>query len=173
MATHPISALGAVLDGLSIRWVLIGALAANRYRDTPRSTQDIDLLLEPPRVGPAALETALRAAGWEVRRADPAGELIRIRHPTHGVADLIVAGTAYQMDAIENSRLETIEGGVRIRLLAAEDVIVHKLIAARAQDLADVEAILAARPTLDHAYIERWAAFWEREDVWRRLSAAE
>jgi hypothetical protein len=37
------------------------------------------------------------------------------------------------------------------------------------QDLADIEAILAAKVPLDEAYVERWAVFWEVLDVWRRL----
>ena len=57
----------------------------------------------------------------------------------------------------------------RVHALAPEDVIVLKLIASRAQDLADVEAILAARPILDEAHLERWAEFWEVLDAWRRL----
>lgn len=173
MASHPLSALGAILDELEIHWALMGALAANRYRDTPRSTQDVDLLLEPPRERIQALEQALARAGWDVRRADAAGELLRIRHPALGVADLIIAGTAYQLDAIGRSHTETIEGSVRVPVLSVEDVIVHKLIAARAQDLADIEAILSAKPLLDVHYIVRWAEFWDRIELWRRISAAE
>lgn len=172
MASHPVSAIGAILDELGIRWALMGALAANRYRDAPRSTNDVDFLLEPPSVGIDALEHALRVAGWDVRRADAAGELLRLRHPRYGIADLIISGTAYQLDAIRRSQTENIEGDVRVQVLSVEDVIVHKLIAGRAQDLADIEAILAAKPRLDVNYVVHWADFWDRADIWRRLSAA-
>jgi hypothetical protein len=46
--------------------------------------------------------------------------------------------------AIARAREETIGGGV----VAPEDVIVLKLIAGRAQDIADIEAILAGKPSL-------------------------
>lgn len=45
MERGALEALGGILDRLGIRWVLIGALAANRYRVTARLTQDVDLLL--------------------------------------------------------------------------------------------------------------------------------
>jgi hypothetical protein len=51
----------------------------------------------------------------------------------------------------------------------AEDVIVHKLIAGRAEDLADIEAIRGAKVALDESYIERWAAFRDVLEVWRGM----
>jgi hypothetical protein len=172
VASHPVSAIAATLDEPGTRWALMDALAANRYRDAPQSTNDVDFLLEPPSVGIDALEYALRVAGWDVRRAAAAGELLRLRHPRYGIADLIISGTVYQLNAIRRSQIETIEGDVRVRVSSVEDVIVHKLIAGRAQDLADIEAILAAKPSLDVDYVGRWAEFWDRPDLWRRLSAA-
>ena len=175
MERTALSALAAILREFGIRWILIGALAANRYRTSPRLTQDIDLLLADAGPGVAALETAFRAAGWSCRRADPEGELLRLRHPQLGIADLLVAGTDYQQLAIGRAREEPVggEGGVEIALvLSPEDVIVHKLIAGRTQDLADIEAILDARVALDESYIEGWATYWEVGARWRVLRGA-
>jgi len=149
--------------------VLIGALAANRYRGSPRLTQDVDLLLADAGAGLEALEEAARAAGWQVRRADPEGELLRLRHPEHGIADLLIAGTDYQQEAIRRAREEPLGNGERVPVLTAEDVILHKLIAGRTQDRADIEAILATGLSLDETYIERWARFWEVAEAWRAL----
>jgi hypothetical protein len=164
-----LSALGAVLSELGIRWVLIGALAANRYRASPRLTQDVDLLLADTGAGLERLESAFRAAGWEPRRASPEGELLRLRHPQLGIADLMISGTEYQQEAIRRAREEPIGAGESAPVLTPEDVIVHKLIAGRTQDVADIEAILAERVSLDERYIERWAAFWDVLDGWRAL----
>jgi predicted nucleotidyltransferase len=166
-----LSVLAAILRDLGIRWVLIGALAANRYRTSPRLTQDVDLLLADVGAGLDALEIAARAAGWEVRRASGEGDLLRLRHPELGIADLLIAGTEYQQEAIRRGRKEPIGNGENVRVLTAEDVIVHKLIAGRTQDRADIEAILAAKVPLDESYIERWAAFWGVLDDWRALRA--
>ena len=112
---------------------------------------------------------AARAAGWQVQRASPEGELLRLRHAELGIADLLIAGTDYQQEAIRRARLEPAGDGEAVPVLTVEDVIVHKLIAGRTQDLADVEAILAARVPFDERYVERWAVFWDVLDRWQAL----
>jgi hypothetical protein len=161
--------LGALLDGLGIRWVLIGALAANRYRSSPRLTQDIDLLLADRGPGIDALESVLQDAGWAVLRASPEADLLRLRHSELGIADLMIAGTDYQQEAIRRAHRESFGERASANVLAPEDVIVHKLIAGRTQDLADIEAVLSAKVALDESYIERWAAFWDVLEVWRGM----
>ena len=166
---NALEALGRVLDELGIRWALIGALAANRYRMTTRLTGDVDLLLANTGPGLAHLERALAAQRWSVQRAEPSGEILRLRHSELGVADLIVAATEYEGIAITRAREETIGTDRIVRVATPEDVIVLKLIAGRAQDVADIEAILTAKPVLDEAHIEEWAEFWDVLDLWRRL----
>jgi hypothetical protein len=149
--------------------MLIGALAANRYRVTTRLTQDVDLLLAGPGPGLGALERELATAGWAVRHASPGGEILRLRHPDFGAADLILAGTEYERQALSRARVESLGTAQDVRVATAEDVIVLKLIAGRAQDVADIEAILVAKPALDERYIEDWADFWEVLELWRRV----
>jgi hypothetical protein len=164
-----VSALAELLASLGIRWVLFGALAANLYRASTRTTQDVDLLLLDAGPGLEALERAFRAAGWSIRRATAEGEILRARHPSHGLADLILAGTDYEREAIARARTEHVAPDLAVDVLAPEDVIVFKLIAGRSQDLADVESILAARPLLDESYLESWAKAWDVLEIWRRL----
>jgi hypothetical protein len=161
--------LATILQSLSIRWALIGALAANRYRASPRLTQDVDLLLADSGPGHSALEAALVAAGWSVRRASAEGDLLRLRHTVLGVADLLIAGTDYQQEALLRAREETLLNEQPVRVLTPEDVIVHKLIAGRSQDIADIEAILSAGVPLDENYIERWVQFWDVAELWSAL----
>jgi hypothetical protein len=167
-----VSALAELLARLGIRWALMGALAANRYRATTRTTQDADLLLLDAGPGIEALERALRDSGWTVRRATPDGAILRARHPTYGLADLITAGTEYEREALARSRAEEAAADSPVRVLAVEDVILFKLIAGRTQDVADVEAILAADPALDLDYLEGWARAWDVLDSWLRLRSA-
>jgi hypothetical protein len=147
----------------------MGALAANRYRATTRTTEDADLLLLDAGPGVEALERALRDASWTVRRATPDGAILRARHPTYGLADLITAGTEYEREAISRSRAEEGAADSPVRVLAVEDVILFKLIAGRTQDVADVESILAANPALDLDYLEGWARAWDVLDSWLRV----
>jgi len=164
-----LSSLARVFEHLEIRWVLIGAMAANRYRGSTRLTQDVDLLLANLGPGLDAVTSALAGEGWELRWSNPEGEILRLRHPKLGSADILVAGTDYQHEAISRARTEWLADDFRVSVLTPEDVIVHKLIAGRAQDIADIEAILAADGPLDAGYIERWSSFWEVSDLWRRL----
>ena len=156
---------------MPIQWVLIGALAANRYRSSPRMTGDVDLLLADAGRGLESLEEMLTEAGWNVRRADPAGELLRITHAEFGTADLLFAGTAYQRISIERAIRETV-GDIDVPVLTPEDVVLHKLIAGRYQDLADIEAILETSPALDHDYLSVWLRTWELEDAWKEITGS-
>jgi len=169
VARRALSTLAALLRRLGIRWALMGALAANRYRASPRTTQDVDLLLSEAGLDLGSLESALRAAGWHVQRADPEGALLRLRHPELGIADLVIAGTEYQEEALGRAREETIGTGESAFVLTPEDVVIHKLIAGRTQDLADVEAILAAGTPLDEDYVAYWVDFWEVRERWRAV----
>jgi predicted nucleotidyltransferase len=169
-----LEAIGAILDRLGIRWVIFGALAANLYRAETRLTQDVDLLLANAGPGVEALEAALRSSGWNVRRAIPDGSMLRARHVQHGDVDLVLAQTAYQSEALARAQEQVFRDGTRLRVLAIEDVILHKLIAARSRDIADVESILDAALPMDEGYLERWAAEWEvREALGQLREAAE
>jgi hypothetical protein len=126
-----LSALAEIFESLAIRWALIGALAAKRYRASVRLTQDVDVLLAG--IGPAgALESALRKAGWSIRSANADGELLRLHHPELGMADFLIAGTQYQKTALLRARVERI-ADQPLSVLTVEDVIIHKLIPGRSR----------------------------------------
>ncbi len=169
MERNALDALAETLESLAIRWVLIGALAANRYRASPRLTQDVDLLLADTGAGLDSLEAALTRAGWSVRRASAEGDLLRLQHAEFGTADLLIAGTDYQHQALQRSRRERLSTGADIRVLTVEDVIIHKLIAGRSQDIADIEAIVAGGIALDTRYLDKWLEFWALKDGWNGL----
>lgn len=135
--------------------VLAGALAANAWRREPRFTTDVDFLAR-SLVGVA---DALEARGFEVKAmAEPGGDPYLLFVRGDGIrVDILLAETEYHEGAMDRA----IDGR-----LSAEDVIVHKLIAWRAKDRDDVEAILAAGHPLDEEYVERWAAAWEVSDRW-------
>jgi len=142
--------------------VLIGALAANTYRSTPRFTTDVDFLTR-TLVG---LVEAMEADGLEVRAISDPGEPPYVAFIRGGGirVDVIAAQTDYQHTAIDRA----VDG-----ILTVEDVIIHKLIAWRARDRDDIAQILDARHVLDGGYIEEWAQAWQVEDRWlsaRRLA---
>ncbi len=149
----------AVLDRLGCKWVVAGAIAASRYRIAPRHTTDLDLLI----TWNDALVGEFESMGYKVKTfADP-GEQPHLVTLSKGIEriDLLVASGEYQNTAIQR--------GERLRVLAPEDVIIHKLIAWRPRDRDDVASILAAGHELDLDYIDRWAKEWEVDDRWAEV----
>ena len=167
-----VAAIAALLDAHGVGWVVMGAVAANRYRREVRLTGDVDLLVASHGPGGLdALEAAFESAGWSVRRGSADGAILRLRHGTLGAVDLVLAETEYQRTAIERAVSDVNGGGVPLRVLRIEDVLVHKLIAGRPRDLADIEDILASRPELDEAYVQRWVEYWDVGELWQQLRA--
>ena len=108
-----------------IRHALVGALAANAYRNRPRTTEDIDFL-----VGDEAFQT------------HPQG-FVTMRVP-------VVEFDGIEVDQVPlTEALRLVEDGLNtapvsdgVPIAAVEIIVVMKLIAGRTQDLADIEAIV-------------------------------
>ncbi len=150
-----LASIAEIFDDLGLDWTLVGALAANRYRATPRFTTDVDTMAE---FSPQ-LVTRLGAAGYDVDVIADAGEpahLIRC-HRGEEAIDILLPVVEYQRVALERSR---------DHVLTVEDVIVHKLIAWRLRDRDDIRSILEAGVELDHGYLDRWVAAWELRERW-------
>ena len=150
------------LDRLGIEAKLIGALAADLYRATPRSTTDADFLAR----SLDGLVEDVHADGYDSQvMTDDKGQPYAVFIRGHNQRiDVLLAETEYQHVVLDRAAGPAI---------TAEDVVVHKLIAWRARDRDDIEQILRGSVTLDTAYIDEWAARWEVTDRWaeaRRLS---
>lgn len=147
---------GDVLDSVGVRWALAGALAALRYRATPRLTTDADLLIGTHE----GVADAFRSAGYSVTEIADQGEqphVITVRGRGDRV-DLLIAVVEYQQVALARAI-----GNV----LTVEDVIVHKLIAWRPRDRDDIASILDTGIDFDEDYVSEWAAAWSVDDRWR------
>lgn len=120
--------------------VLIGGLAALRYRDKPRLTTDVDFLT----LSLDGLAASVEADGYSVRAmTDPSESepyVIFIRGNGEQV-DVMRVQTAFQESAYERA----VDG-----VITAEDVIVFKLLAWRSRDRDDISSIprLGARLTI-------------------------
>ena len=144
-----------LLDDLQAPWVVVGAFAADEYRAEHRTTTDADLLV----AWNDSLPEMLEAAGFTLRIHRDEGETHLIRAQREGDAlDLIIAGTPYQHLAIARAR-----HGV----LTVEDVLVHKVLAWRPKDRADIASILSTGIQFDREYVDHWVAEWDVADRWR------
>ena len=83
----------------------------------------------------------------------------------------MAVGMAYQEQAVERAVVHVLDDGTTIRVLAIEDVIIHKLIAHRSKDAADVESILATAQDMDMTYLDHWLKEWGIADRYARAEA--
>ena len=165
--------LDDLFDDEDGEWALIGGHAANLYRREIRTTVDVDILVPPVSVGalgplPRVAER-LRGNGWTIKAMPPGGWLLRAIHPEHGGLDLIVAETEYQSVALARAAKSAV-GETRANTLTVEDVLIHKLIANRVKDEADVIDILKTAPDLEQDYLRHWLGEWDVADRYERLT---
>lgn len=144
--------ISRMLSEAGIRHALVGALAANAYRNRPRTTEDIDFL-----VGDEAFE---RHAGGVVTMRVPVVEIDGID------IDQVPLTDALRMveDGLNHALMSD---GVPIAPL--ETIVVLKLLAGRTQDLADIEAMIDSGADREMLRTEVRKAVPDRADVLERL----
>ena len=132
-----------------LRVAIIGGVARGVWA-SPRATVDVDVLLDSPIADPVlehAAAVGLVADPGEVQSLASAG-MTRLRLPdrrTGGVRlDVIIGDHPYYRRVLARSRLMDVLGH-RVRVAAAEDVLLLKALADRPQDRADVHAIVEAQ----------------------------
>lgn len=145
-----------ILERSGATWALIGALAALRYRATPRLTVDADFLA----TWRPGLADAFRSEGYEVEEVAEPGETpyLLVVRGQGDVIDVLLAVVDYQEVALARAV---------DHVLTVEDVLIHKLIAWRPRDRNDIASILDTDIAIDEAYVEEWAARWEVQDRWQ------
>jgi hypothetical protein len=146
---------------------LMGGIALATWKYV-RATRDIDLLLGTADDNPERLIAVLGASGFRPKRSPPIvrlGQLDLLQllyEPPETYLDLqidlLLAKSDYHRKALERRvPLRLTDLDIDIDVLACEDLILHKLLAERIIDLADVAALLGAnRKSLDYAYLLNW-----------------
>jgi len=159
-----IIALG--LDRLGIPYMLIGGQAVLLYGE-PRLTRDIDVTLG---VGPERLSAVLewvRGNGWRVLVEAPAefvGKtmVLPCLEPASGIRiDLVFSFSAYEQQALSRARRVPL-GKAQVCFASLEDLIIHKVLAARPRDLEDVRGMLVKNQAFDLEYVQRWLREFDR-----------
>jgi len=154
----------AVLSRAGIRSCVIGGLAVQRWGE-PRATQDVDLsVLAPPGSEPRPLDLLL--AAFEPRRPDARSfamihRVLLLWAGNRVAVDVALAGSPFEQEAIERATEWTFESGPGVVTCSAEDLILYKLVAGRARDLADVEGITRRQHArLDVDRVRQYAALF-------------
>jgi hypothetical protein len=145
---------------------LMGGLAVAVWKH-PRNTRDVDILIDVRDGNPDELVEALKRAGMRSKRQPPVllvgdQRVIQLLCPDPGTfidiqIDVLLADSAYQKEALTRAKPVKLDGEREIAVLSCEDLIIHKLLAGRIIDSADVAALLRAnRASLDLAYLNGW-----------------
>ena len=156
-----------LLESTGTPYALMGGIAVPVW-GIPRATFDIDLVLSVDDRGLAGFLEAAKGAGFEVDAPYESGfrdvlkgmEKIRIEWWTpesrRVEVDVFLVSTPYQEAAFSRRQQVKIDGR-EAWVLSAADLILHKLVAGRAKDLADVQNILAVQGIPDEDYLRAWA----------------
>ena len=164
--TDALNHVWAALKPLKLPMALMGGLAAAVWKH-PRNTRDVDLLVDVRDLSPDKLVEAMKRAGMRSKRQPPVllvgdQRVIQLLCPDPGTfldvqIDVLLADTAYQKEALTRAKPVKLDGEREIAVLSCEDLIIHKLLAGRIIDSADVAALLRAnRAGLDLAYLKGW-----------------
>jgi hypothetical protein len=175
-----LSAIADRLEAAGIPYMVVGSVAGS-FHGEPRTTVDIDIVIDPTPESLAQFVDSLPAADFYVAREAATEALARrsafnvIEHATGWKVDLLVR---------KDRPFSRTELGRRIRapllgrltpIATAEDVVIAKLEWAQAgesdRQLPDVAGILAASgSTLDMEYLARWIARLGLHDPWQRAN---
>ncbi|MCC6561253.1 MAG: nucleotidyltransferase [Xanthomonadales bacterium] len=129
-----------LLDAHDVRYLVVGGAAVNALGYV-RSTEDIDFWLQRSEENATKTLSALHDFGFdEFTRddlLDPKAVLMLGRPPNR--IDLLIGISGREFDDCYPRRLYGNLGGVRIPLIALEDLLINKRASGRAKDLADIE----------------------------------
>ena len=170
----------AMLAELGLRGCLIGGLALQRWGQ-PRVTQDVDLTLLAP-IGSEHLIVDQLLERLSPRIADARRFALERRvllciAPNGVSVDISLAALTFEEEVLARaSRWRQVQG-IWLDTCSAEDLIIYKLVAARLQDLADVQGVVhRQRGRLDLERIRFWgrqfADLKEDPDLLRPFEAA-
>ncbi|MCC6484740.1 MAG: nucleotidyltransferase [Armatimonadetes bacterium] len=148
------------LNEQAVPYAIIGGLAVQYWGDA-RTTRDVDVvvLLSPEQTA-RFLEAAVQAFKPRLQDAvafAEANRILLISDASGTPVDISLGIPGYEEEAVRRAVTVTLPNKRSIRLIRAEDLVVHKCIAGRPRDREDVAGIVARQYTsLNVTYIREW-----------------
>jgi predicted nucleotidyltransferase len=143
-----------------VPYAIIGGMAV-QYWGEPRLTQDIDLTVSAPldeQVG--FIQAILDQFHPRIEDALDFAQKNRVVlvQASNGLPlDISLGLPGYEDEMMRRVNEIELAPGKAVRLCSAEDLIIHKAVAGRAQDIRDIEGVLIRRgKALDAGYVRRW-----------------
>ena len=169
----------AGLDTAGIPYMLVGSVASSIHGEL-RSTQDIDIVIDPTRDALIAFVASVPARFYVDR--DAALDAFARR----SMFNLIDTETGWKVDLVLRKarpfsieelsrRRQSLFGGVHVYVASPEDTILSKLewakLGSSARQLDDVRRLIGVRgDTLDRAYLARWIDELELGAEWAQVT---
>jgi predicted nucleotidyltransferase len=161
MIERLIKNIAKCLSEEKIPYMIIGGQAVLLY-GTPRLTRDIDITLGVDTDKFSLIEKVCRKLKLKILPEDPI-EFARATKvlPAEDVklrirVDFIFSFTQYETHAIKRSKRVLISG-YPVKFASCEDIIIHKMLAARAIDEEDIKSILIKNKNfINTRYIKKW-----------------
>jgi hypothetical protein len=154
-----LAALRDTLVAHDISYVLIGGIAVQHWSE-PRFTRDIDatVIVQP---GKEEEALAVLTSIFTPRIPDYIQFALKYRviplTSSQGVdLDISFGLPGYEETVLDRS-VEVVIAGEAFPICSAEDLIIHKMVAGRPQDISDVQGVLLRQEyTLDFEYVAEW-----------------
>ena len=155
-----------LLDKHNLTYAVMGGIAVRAYA-IPRATYDVDLTIAIERSQLPELFVSLRKidfavpepyeSGWVDRIAGmPLLKLKRYYEAETLDVDLFLEESEFQKEVMKR-RVQVDAEGRKYWMVTPEDLILFKLVAARARDHVDVADVLFIQGHLDQSYMRSWA----------------
>jgi hypothetical protein len=176
--------LHTIFEEAGIPYYITGGIAAIAYGD-PRTTRDVDMVIQMPRAAVTGLQATLEQAGFYVAGADDvtSGRIKTLQITqieTISRADLMIAeNSAYAREQFARRRRYSfpIENETEVWLASPEDIVISKLRwglrSESEKQQRDVLAILKVQQgELDYQYIHQWVAEFDLSQLFEDLTIA-
>lgn len=170
--------IASFLEEHSVPYMVIGGIA-NLVWGLPRATIDVDVTVWVAEDDIPGLLSSI-ADQFKILVKDPLQfiqqtRVLPVQVPDGFRADIIFALLPYEQSAIERSVGQVIHG-VQVQICSPEDLIIHKIISERPQDLQDVKGIVhQVGSRLDRGYLDPFvhglASDLERPEIWTTTSS--
>jgi hypothetical protein len=158
--------LARLFETLGTPYALMGGIAVRVY-GIPRPTYDVDITLALERSRLPELYRAVRDLGYTVPEEYAGGWVdqvaglplvkFRLYLEQRGVdIDVFLAESPFQHQLLARRRREQLDQ-TPIWLVSPEDLVLLKLLAGRARDIADIGDVLFTQGELDETYMRHWA----------------
>jgi hypothetical protein len=168
-----------VLDRSGVPYMVTGSLASS-YHGEPRSTRDVDIVIDPVSESLERLVAGLQSGGFYVDRG-AALEALRDRSQFNAIGEdatkidfIVRKDRPFSVEEFRRRRSADLLGTPGF-IASVEDTILAKVEWARntqsERQLHDVAGMLAVGGSgIDVDYIERWVAALGLEDVWSSVA---